>query len=106
MITDEQARVLFLSMPVVEEKSRYGRPDFRVKQKAFATIFPGRGRVDLRVGEEEQVMLSTQKLIYSIPEEGREMVSVKLAAIGEEEFREVVWKAWRYTARPQLSNQY
>jgi predicted DNA-binding protein (MmcQ/YjbR family) len=108
MITVEQARAILLGMPVVEEGANHGNPDFRVKNKMFASFPRGLFFVNLRVGEEEVAILISQRRVYSVPEMNARggWVSVKLDAIAEDEFLEVVWKAWRYTAPPRLSLQY
>jgi len=108
MITAEQACTMFLTMPVVEQGSHHGSPDFRVKDKIFATILPGMHFANLKVGKEEQFMLASQVRVYSIPHGGERAgwISVKLAAVGEEDFLELVWKAWRYTAPARLGLQY
>jgi hypothetical protein len=108
MITAEQACGLCLTMPLVEEGSHRGQRDFRVKNKMFAAVLPGMYFMNLRVGQEEQFMLSSQTKMFTIPEVGGKggWVSVRLAAIGEEDFLALVWKAWRHTAPPRLSLQY
>ncbi|MDQ1474649.1 MAG: hypothetical protein QOJ99_6129 [Bryobacterales bacterium] len=108
MITVEQARAILLEMPVVEEGTNNGNPDFRVKNKMFATFPRGFIFVNLRVGDEEVAILISQRRVFSIPEVNARggWVSVKLAAITEEEFVQVAWKAWRYTAPPRISLQY
>src|SRR3954453_13214871 len=108
MITVEQARAILLGMPVVEEGANHGNPDFRVKNKMFAVFQRGMFFVNLRVGDEEVAILSSQRKIFSVPEVNARggWVSVKLDAISEEEFLRVAWKAWRYTAPPRIALQY
>jgi predicted DNA-binding protein (MmcQ/YjbR family) len=108
MITVEQACAILLEMPVVQEGVNNGNPDFRVKNKMFATFPRGLFFVNLRVGEEEVAILTSQRRVFSVPEVNARggWVSVRLDAITEDEFLDVVWKAWRYTAPPRLSLQY
>jgi hypothetical protein len=108
MITAERACAIFLDMPVVEEGRYRGHPDFRVKNKMFATIPPGRFFANLKVGKEEQFMLSNQKKIFSIPDGGEKggWIGVRLTEIDEQRFTELVWKAWRHTAPARLSLEY
>lgn len=40
MITDATARAIVLSMPGAEEGEHMGHPDFRVRKKIFATLWP------------------------------------------------------------------
>jgi hypothetical protein len=108
MITAERACAIFLEMPVVVAGNYHGYPDFRVNNKMFATIPPGRFFANLKVGKEEQFMLSTRKKVFSIPEGGERggWIGVRLTEIDEAHFTELVWKAWRNTAPPRLSLEY
>jgi predicted DNA-binding protein (MmcQ/YjbR family) len=108
MITVEQARAILSELPVVEEGANNGNPDFRVKNKMFATFPRGMFFVNLRVGEEEVAILISERRVFSVPEVNARggWVSVKLDAVTEEQFLDVAWKAWRYTAPPRLSLQY
>ena len=107
MITQEEARSICLSMPEIEEGC-YRRPDFRVRGRIFAGHYPGTQYFDLKVGLEEQYMLSTERNKFSLPRTGRNAgwITVHIAAIELKEFEELVWKAWRYTAPPRLSLRY
>lgn len=42
MVTTSQFRVLALSLPGAEEKSHFGKADFRVHNKIFAGLAPGK----------------------------------------------------------------
>lgn len=108
MITAELACEMCLRMPVVEQAPHHGHPDFRVKSKVFARLLPGKQFVGLKVGPEEQIMLSSQKRIFSVPEGAGQSawINVRLVAISEEDFLALVWKAWHYTAPARLSLQY
>ena len=43
MVTTSQFRALALSLPGVEEKSHFGKADFRVQNKIFAGLAPRKG---------------------------------------------------------------
>ena len=43
MVTSSQFRALALALPGAEEKSHFGKADFRVRDKIFAGLAPGRG---------------------------------------------------------------
>jgi hypothetical protein len=108
MVTPEKAHEIFLTIPVLEEESGTGHTGYRVKGKLFGTLWGGAGFSSLRVGKEEQAMLITDPRIFSVPQNGPKSgwITVKLAAIGEEAFQEVVWKAWRHTAPARLALEY
>jgi predicted DNA-binding protein (MmcQ/YjbR family) len=42
MVTTSQFRALALSLPAAEEKSHFGKADFRVQNKIFAGLAPGK----------------------------------------------------------------
>jgi hypothetical protein len=44
MITEETARRIALSMPEATEGEHMANPDFRVRKKIFATLWPGESR--------------------------------------------------------------
>ena len=108
MITAERACAICLEMPVVQEGRYRGAPDFRVRNKMFATLPPGRFFANLKVGKDEQFMLSNQKKLFSIPAGGESAgwIGVRLAEIDEARFTELVWKAWRHTAPARLALEY
>jgi len=108
MITAERAHDILLTMPVVEEKQKPGYQDFRVKGRLFAKLWLGAGLANLKVGKDEQFMLSSQGKMFSITKGGNSVgwITVKLGLLGEKEFLDVVWKAWRHVAGPNLSLQY
>jgi predicted DNA-binding protein (MmcQ/YjbR family) len=45
MVTTSQFRALALSLPGAEEKSHFGKADFRVQDKIFAGLAPRKGAV-------------------------------------------------------------
>lgn len=108
MITPEQAQAVFLDIPVLEQEPGTGHTAYRVKGKLFATVWNGAGFANLRVGHEEQVMLTKDARIFSVPKNGPKggWVAVSLANVSPEIFREVAWKAWRNTAPARLALQY
>lgn len=103
MITQEQARRICLSMPEIEQ-GWFRRPDFRIRGKVFAASYPGTELFDLKVGYEEQCLLSAYRLKYFIPASGASAgwLTVRIARVNLREFEELVWKAWRFTAPPRL----
>jgi predicted DNA-binding protein (MmcQ/YjbR family) len=56
--TSARFRTLALSLPEVEEKSHFGKPDFRVKNKIFAG-FNAEGRAYVKLRPEQQDMLTS-----------------------------------------------
>ena len=104
MITDEQMRAIALELPDTEERSHFGHPDFRVKNRIFATLWPGQNRCVLRLSSEDQALvLISHPRIFTIPAgAGRGgWTNVDLSTAGEEHFRTLVRKAWESLPRPR-----
>jgi hypothetical protein len=55
-MNEEQFRNLALALPEAEERSHMSHPDFRVRGKIFATLWPGRGRGVVKLNPEQQQM--------------------------------------------------
>lgn len=56
MVTDAQFRAQALGLPVVEEKSHFGKVDFRVRNKIFAGFTAdGGGYVKLTPNQQEMI---------------------------------------------------
>ena len=97
-------RSIALELPEVQESSHFGHPDFRIKKRIFATLWPGQSRSVLKLPREEQVMfVMAQPDIFSIPPGGERggWTSVNLAKVGEDQFRELIRKAWEALPRPR-----
>jgi len=48
-MTDDEARNTLLSFDGATEGAHHGHPDFRVRKKIFATLWPGQSRAVLRL---------------------------------------------------------
>ncbi len=68
--TDEaRFRALALALPETEEKSHFGKADFRVRNKIFAG-FHDTGRAYVKLSPEQQEMLSTTEPEWVKPHNG------------------------------------
>jgi predicted DNA-binding protein (MmcQ/YjbR family) len=67
-MTTERYRAIALSMPSAEEKSHFGKADFRVRDKIFAG-FNDKGMAYAKLTPEQQELLvaAEQKLIQPMP---------------------------------------
>jgi len=67
-VSDERYRKLALLLPETEEKSHFGKPDFRVRNKIFAG-FTDKGRTYVKLTPDQQNMLvaAEPKLFSPIP---------------------------------------
>lgn len=106
MATVEQARMLALSLPEVEEASHFGKADFRVGGKVFGSL-PRPGRMNLRLDPAEQAACvgSAPDAFEPAPGAwGRQgWTGVELALVGEEELRELIAGAWLRRAPRRLA---
>jgi len=104
MVTDEQMREIALGFAEVDEKSHFGHPDFRVKNRIFATLWPAQSRAVLKLPREEQAAaVLSDPNVFSIPPGGERggWTSVDLSLVAEERFRELIGKAWASLPRPR-----
>ena len=110
MITAAQWRKLALSLPEAEEKSHFGQPDFRVRNKIFAGLSPDGKRGTLKLGLEAQAMVLESKPEAFVPAAGawgrKGWTHVVLARVGLSELKELVTEAWRLTAPKRLVTAY
>src|SRR5262245_4230919 len=106
MATPAQLRSLCLSMPGAEEKSHFGKPDFRVKNKIFAglTETPGRGYFKARPELREELFAARPGVFE--PAQGgwgrSGWTYVALPKVELSVLREVIADAWRLVAPAKL----
>jgi hypothetical protein len=69
MVTIETARQLALSLPEAEEKSHFGTPDFRVKNKIFATVHVDKQymMVKLPVVDQSVFCAFDKEVVFPVP---------------------------------------
>lgn len=105
MVTDAQMRAIALELPETQEKSHFGHPDFRVKNRIFATLWPDQSRAVLRLTPVDQATAILAKPdVFAIPSgAGRTAgwTSVDLSKVNEDEFRQLLRKAWAALPRPR-----
>ena len=110
MATPAQLRALSLSLPDTEEKSHFGKPDFRVRNKIFAglTEEPRRGYFKARSGLQEELSASSSGVFAPAPGGwGRsgwtyvELPSVELSIL-----RALIIDAWKLVAPSKLVALY
>jgi hypothetical protein len=106
MVTEEDVRRVALSLPYTTERSSYGTPGFRVKDKLFARIREEGDVLALFVADETE----KQGLISSEPDkffttphyDGYPMVLVRFAAV---DVAELLTEAWRLRAPKRIATQ-
>ena len=105
MITEDDIRMIALSLPATSERPSYGTPGFRVKDKLFARI---RAEGDLMVyvadeGEKLAMIESEPDKFFTTPHyDGYASVLVHYTGIEVDELAELLTEAWRLRAPTKL----
>jgi hypothetical protein len=104
MIDAAAARNIALSMPGAEERQHHGHPDFRVRNRIFATLWPREDRAVLKLSLVDQAALlkSSPRTFSTNAWSHQGWTNVHLQHIPETRFRELVEKAWRRIAPKKL----
>jgi hypothetical protein len=101
----DDMRRLARQMPEAEEKSHFGKPDFRVRNHIFATL-PDADTAVIKLTREQQEMLTGAEpaIFAAVPGGwGRQgWTRVELAAADELTLKSALLTAWRNVAPPAL----
>ena len=105
MVTEDDIRMIALSLPATTERPSYGTPGFRVKDKLFARI---REEGDLMVyvadeGEKLAMIESEPDKFFTTPHyDGYASVLVRFGGVDVDELAELLTEAWRLRAPAKL----
>lgn len=106
MVTEDDVRRIALSLPETTERSSYGTPGFRVKDKLFARI---REEGDVLVAwvsdvaEKEALIAADPARFFTLPHyDGYPTVLVRFAAVDVDDLTDVLTEAWRVRAPARL----
>jgi hypothetical protein len=106
-MTANDFRRLALALPEASEASHMGHPDFRVRKKIFATLWPKEGRGVVMLTPEQQKVLVDLKPAVFTPVPGgwgrRGSTNVNLEAADEISLTSVLLMAWRNKAPKRLA---
>jgi hypothetical protein len=106
MVTASQFRKLALALPDAEEKSHFGKPDFRVRNKIFAGLSADGARATLKlVSKQQSALIKDRPETFSFASGawGRSgWTHVELASAEHKELRALVLAAWRLIAPKSL----
>ena len=109
-MTMDDFRRLALEFPEVSEKAHMGHPDFRVRNRIFATIWPaeGWGMVKLTPGQQEMFVRSEPRTF--VPVKGgwgrRGATHVILRNVKKASVRNALAAAWRNVAPKSVAEQF
>jgi hypothetical protein len=108
VISEADVRRIALSMPEAEEKAHFGRPDFRIRNKIFATIRPSARRAVVKLTVADQsALVAMDPEIFSVNSWSHPgWTNVDLDHITKGRFRQVVKTAWRTVAPKGLAASY
>lgn len=107
-VSPEELRALALSLPGAEESSHFDQPDFRVRNRIFATLSLDRGLTWIKVSHDDMLALSqADPDTYEAQPWGKSSwVGVRLDRIDPGELRELVTEAWRGIAPRRLQAEF
>lgn len=108
-MTADEFRELALALPEAVEAEHMRHPDFRVRNKIFATLGPGElwGMVKLTPAQ-QQTFVRTEPAVFQ-PVKGawgkKGCTNVRLEAATEHSLRQALSEAWRNAAPRSLAEQ-
>lgn len=107
-MTHTDFRVLALALPGAEEKAHFGKADFRVRNRIFASL-PDEAHGVLKLTREQQELLAAAEPGIFQPVNGgwgvKGWTVVLLAAADEAAVRSGLATAWRNVAPKSLADQ-
>lgn len=110
MVTADEVRKLAASLPRSEEKLIRDRIKFRIGQIVFLAFSPDETLMGFGFPKEERAGLieaEPDKFLMPIPSDERyNWVQVRLAAIDEQEMRELVLDSWRMCVPKRVAAEY
>jgi hypothetical protein len=110
MITIEQARKAALALPEAEEKIHFNTPDFRIRNKVFATLHEKEKRVVVKLSAIDQSVFCSydKEIIFPVPGGwGRQgWTFINLKKIKKEMFLDALTTAWKTVAPLKLKAKY
>jgi hypothetical protein len=102
------ARNLALALPEAIEKSHFGKPDFRVRNRIFMTLPPG-GHIVVKLTPEQQDMLTGAEPEIFLPVPGawgrRGWTRLLLEKTDEATLESAITTAWRNVAPASLQRK-
>src|SRR4051794_17572275 len=110
-MTVDEFRDLALNMPEAVEVGHMGHPDFRVRNKIFATLgYPDDGWAMLKLAPEQQEQLVDDEPDVFVPVKGgwgrKGATNVNLESASEKTVRPAMVAAWRNVAPKKLSAEF
>lgn len=108
MLSPSQVRTIALALPGAEESSHHGTPDFRVRNKIFATLRSEEGISVLKLpaASHAELIRSQPRTFVTNAWSKQGWLGVRLAEISGAEYRELAAIAWRSIAPKKLVKEF
>ncbi len=109
MVTTEEAREIMLSMPEAAEGEHMNHPDFRVRNKIFATLWPDESKAVVFLPTEDHGdLLDEQPGAFSTNGWSKKhgALNVHLDHISADQFGSLVRQSWTGTAPQALVDEH
>lgn len=108
MVTNAAVRKLALVFPESEERGHFGRPSFRVRNKIFATLWPGERRAVLKLSLADQTgLVGSDPQAFSLNAWSKQgWTNVHLQHVSAKELRGLLERSWRAVAPKTLVRVY
>jgi hypothetical protein len=104
-MTEEDVRHLALALPGTEEKSHFGKADFRVRNRIFASL-PGARRAVVKLTvEQQEAMSAAEPAIFAAVRGGwgrQGWTEARLETCDEVTLQSALTVAWRNVAPKRL----
>lgn len=109
MVTEDDVRRIALSLPATSEKSSYGTPGFRVRDRLFARIREEGNVLVVWVADESEklgLVSSEPGKFFTTPHyDGHPILLVRFDGVDIEELRELLTESWRLRAPKKVLTQ-
>ena len=109
MVTLDTIRELALALPEVTERSSYGTPGFRVKDKLLGRLRPEGDVFVLRMNiDQRELLVATQpaKFFSTDHYKDYDAVLVRMDAIDRDEMQDLLAEAWFFVAPKRVLEKF
>lgn len=106
MISIATARNIILSMPEAEEREHHGHPDFRVRKKIFATLWPDGKHAVVKIPDFSAWSHCSPKAFSTNAWSKHGWTTVNLQHVDAQTFRELVEDSWYAVVPPVVAARY
>jgi hypothetical protein len=108
-MTVDDFRRIALNLPEATESAHMGHPDFRIRNKVFATIWPDEGWGMIKLTPDQQSVLSRAEPTIFAPVRGgwgqKGATTVRLASADPKTVLDALQIAWRNVAPKSLAKE-